>query len=233
MPELGGSIAKRNLPFFILADCSSSMSVDGKIEALNQGVRDAIPEMRRVAGDNPGANVVISVLKFSDGAVWHGAKNQPVETFEWEDLTTDGLTEMGRALEKVADELHALPAGTRLLPPVVLLMSDGQPSDDFSSGLRKLLAEPWGKKAVKIAIAIGQDADHGPLQQFIDNREIPVLTANNSDQLVKRIKWASTVPIKVASNPNIGSNPLATPPEDSGSSPITGVVTGDDDDLTW
>ena len=221
MPELAELIARLYLPFFIVADCSAAMNNDGKIEALNQGVRDAVPEMRRVAGDNPGTNMVISVLKFSDGASWHGAKNQPVETFEWEDLTADGLPDMGRALEKVAEELHAIPSDAPLLPPVILLMSCGQPTDDFSGGLKKLLGEPWGKQAVKIAIAIGQDADHSLLQQFIDNREIPVLTANNSDQLLKRIKWARPDNVKVSSIPKIVNSSSAL------------ILAGDNDDLTW
>lgn len=55
----------------------------------------------------------------------------------------------------------------------------------------KLLHLPWGKKAVRIAISIGQDADDDVLQQFTGNREL-VLQANNPQALVKMIKWAST-----------------------------------------
>ena len=57
--------------------------------------------------------------------------------------------------------------------------------------LDKLLHLPWGKKAVRIAISIGQDADDDVLQQFTGNREL-VLQANNPQALVKMIKWAST-----------------------------------------
>ena len=47
----------------------------------------------------------------------------------------------------------------RALPPVLVLISDGQPTDDFGKGLEDLLGQPWGKKAVRVAIAIGDDAD--------------------------------------------------------------------------
>lgn len=79
----------------------------------------------------------------------------------------------------------------RALPPVLVLLSDGQPTDDYKKSLDKLLHLPWGKKAVRIAISIGQDADDDVLEQFTGNREL-VLQANNPQALVKMIKWAST-----------------------------------------
>lgn len=53
------------------------------------------------------------------------------------------------------------------------------------------IAFGWGRKAVRIAISIGQDADDDVLQEFTGNREL-VLQANNPEALVKCIKWAST-----------------------------------------
>ena len=65
-----------------------------------------------------------------------------------------------------------------------LFTSDGQPTDDYKKSLDKLLHLPWGKKAVRIAISIGQDADDDVLEQFTGNREL-VLQANNPQALVK------------------------------------------------
>lgn len=77
----------------------------------------------------------------------------PVADFQWTDLGTAGLTDMGKALRLVAEQLR--------MPPVLVLLSDGQPTDDFASGLAALMQEPWGMKAVRMAIAIGTDADTG------------------------------------------------------------------------
>ncbi len=46
----GGALASRPLHFIWVADCSGSMSVDGKIQALNNAIREAIPHMQQVAG---------------------------------------------------------------------------------------------------------------------------------------------------------------------------------------
>ena len=63
------------------------------------------------------------------------------------------------------------------------------------------MAEPWGKKAVRLAIAIGEDADTGVLQRFIGHAEIQPLVANNAEDLVKYIRWASTAVLQAASAP--------------------------------
>lgn len=79
----------------------------------------------------------------------------------------------------------------RALPPVIVLLSDGQPTDDYKKSMDKLKKLPWFRKAVKIAISIGQDADDEVLIEFTGNKEL-VLQANNATALAKMIKWAST-----------------------------------------
>jgi uncharacterized protein YegL len=182
------------------------MEQDGKIQALNTAVREAIPHMRKVAEDNPNAQVLVRAVKFSNGAQWHISQPTPVADFAWTDLTAEGETDMGKALQLVAEQLKMPPMSERALPPVLVLISDGQPTDDFESGLRALMDQPWGKKAVRIAISIGRDADPEVLQRFIGNPELKPLAANSPEALVKHIKWASTAVLKSASSPATGGD---------------------------
>lgn len=202
----GGELASRPLHFIWIADSSGSMEQDGKIQALNTAVREAIPHMRKVAEDNPNAQVLVRAVKFSNGAQWHISQPTPVADFAWTDLTAEGETDMGKALELVAEQLKMPPMSERALPPVLVLISDGQPTDDFERGLRALMDEPWGKKAVRIAISIGRDADPEVLQRFIGNPELKPLAANSPEALVKHIKWASTAVLKSASSPASGAD---------------------------
>ena len=197
----GGELATRPLHFIWIADSSGSMEADGKVQALNYAIRNAIPDMRTVADENPNAEVLVRAIKFSSGAQWNVSQPTPVEDFEWTDLSAEGVTDMGKALSMVADQLKIPPMTERALPPVLVLISDGQPTDDFESGLEALMDQPWGKKAVRIAIAIGEDADHEVLQKFIGHPELKPLQANNSESLVNYIKWASTAVLKSASSP--------------------------------
>ena len=201
MRRPGGELASRPLHFIWLCDCSGSMQADGKIQSLNNAIKEAIPHMQKAADENPNAQVFVRVVRFSDGAQWHVAQATPVGDFRWSDLTAGGMTDMGKAIGMVAEQLRIPPMTDRALPPVLVLVSDGQPTDDFRGAMRDLLDVPWGKRAVRIAIAIGEDADHEALKAFIANLEIPVLQANNSESLVNYIRWASTVVLKAASAP--------------------------------
>ncbi|HNN90615.1 MAG TPA: VWA domain-containing protein [Pseudomonadota bacterium] len=205
----GGPLANRPLHFIFIADCSGSMAGD-KIQSLNHAIREAIPHMREVAQGNPNAAVLVRSVKFSTGAQWHHSQPTDVEQFEWTDLSVDGQTDMGRALSLVADALKTSSMPERALPPVLVLVSDGEPTDDFDSGLRALMNEPWGKKAVRLAIAIGESARKDVLQKFIGHAELQPLQANNADQLVKYIRWASTAVLQAASAP--ASQTAALPP---------------------
>lgn len=223
----GGELSNRPLHFIWICDVSGSMA-GAKIATLNFAIREAIPEMVKVADENPNAQVLVRAVKFSNGAQWAVPQPTPVADFKWTDLITDSVTDMGKALALVADQLKMPPMTDRALPPVLVLISDGQPTDDFNLGLKLLLDQPWGKKAVRIAIGIGSDADSHVLQKFIANPELKVLTAHNPEQLVRQIKWSSTAVLKAASAPAsqaasgagpVQNVPIPSPPATSPSSP--------------
>jgi uncharacterized protein YegL len=197
----GGEIASRPLHFILLCDGSGSMQLNGKIEALNAAIRESIPNMRSVASENVHAQILVRAIKFADTAEWHIGTPVKIEDFTWSDLAADGLTAMGAALSMVADELKMGVMHERGLPPVLVLITDGEPTDDFRAGLVKLLDQPWGKKSVRVAIAIGEDARLSVLEEFIANPEIKPLVAHNADQLFRYIRWASTAVLKAASSP--------------------------------
>lgn len=422
----GGPLSTRPLHYFWIVDCSGSMSIEGKIEELNRGIREAIPQMRRVANENPFANVLVRCLKFSHGASWHVREPIPVSQFNWNDLQADPLeevnvkadiiflmdtsgsmggeiralkesciafadsiikeeksasinlglvgfaigghsyrgkvvdytvhdlstytigiwplaspaefqqriqslklrrfggkgcylanndtvdifprivqafagpeenarilvivsdelgdtsglaeivqqlkdasittfvlgvpgkdgqksaheviaeatggefwnlaeskgklaieiplddvaktiareitkklkdgreshgTDLGVALQMIAQELKIPPMSDRAFPPVLALLSDGEPTDAYRESLNNLMALPWGQKAVRIAIGIGSDADTKVLQEFIGRSDVEPLQANNPEELAHHIRWTSTAVLKAASSP--------------------------------
>ena len=196
----GGPIASRPLHFIWILDCSGSMAGE-KIQQLNFAIREALPGMRDTATENPNANVLVRAVTFSTGARWHVGTPTPVADFKWTDVTPGGVTDMGTALALVAEQLKIPPMTDRALPPVLVLISDGGATDDFSAGLKALISQPWGKKAVRLAIAVGQNADHDVLTRFIGTGELKPLQANNAPALIGYIKWASTAVLKAASSP--------------------------------
>jgi len=118
---------------------------------------------------------------------------------------TDGSvssgTDMGAALKLLSTKLEMPPMESRGLPPVVIMVSDGVPTDNFESQLQELIKLRWAQKSIRLAIAIGSDADTTVLQKFIGNVEIKPFVANNSDMLMKYVRWVSTAAINCASLP--------------------------------
>ena len=193
-----GELANRPLHFFWVVDCSGSMAGD-KIGAVNHAIQETIQPMKDAAENNPNAQLYIRTLKFATGASWLTAEPVRIEDYAWKDLTIEdwAVTDLGKAFEMIAAQLDMPPMPSRALPPVIVLLSDGMPTDDWKRPLEKLLNMPWGKKAVKIAIAIGKGADRSVLEAFTGNRET-VFDASNPETLVHLIKWASTVASSVA-----------------------------------
>ena len=207
----GGRIASRPLHFIWLVDCSGSMAYEGKIQALNHAVREAIPHMVEAAASQPQAEVLVRVITFSEGARWVSADPVPIERFAWTDLEAEGTTDLGLALEMVAQVLRVPPMSERALPPVLVLISDGQPTDDFARGLAALLDEPWGARSMRISIAIGRDADEAMLREFMSNPEQGPVLASNPEQLMRSVRWASTL-IGPISRPQRTGAPESTYP---------------------
>ena len=220
----GGELATRPIHFFWVVDCSGSMYGE-KIGIVNNTIQECIPEMRNSADNNPNAQLLIRALQFSSGASWITTSPVPVENYSWEDMEANGLTELGKAFDLLAAQLSIPPMPARALPPVIVLLSDGQPTDDYKKSLDKLKGMPWFRKAVKIAISIGQDADDDVLIEFAGNKEL-VLQANNATALAKMIKWASTTASMVSapSSKPMNSTPVSTP---AASTPIASVPAND------
>lgn len=197
-----GVLARRQLQFILALDCSGSMRGD-RIASLNYAIRSAIPELKSIAADNPEVQVMVRVLRFDTVARWHFDEPCPVEELEWEDLTAGGETAMGSALVQIANVLDPETLTGRQLPPVIVLASDGYPTDDIDAGMEQFFTQEAAVAATRIAIAIGSNTDLETLERFMNSpgQRMKPLRANNAPDLVKSIKWATTAPVKATSTP--------------------------------
>jgi uncharacterized protein YegL len=68
---------------------------------------------------------------------------------------------------------------------VLVLVSDGAPTDDWENPLNALKASERAQKATRFAMAIGADADTDMLAQFANDREAPVFQADGTRDIVR------------------------------------------------
>ncbi len=203
----GGGISRRSLHIFILADCSGSMKIDGRIQSLNYAIASIMPNLISWEKEQEQAEIFIRAIAFADKAWWHIETPQQIEHLNWIPLThvEKGLTSMGAAIRLAADALSPGKLEPRALRPVILLITDGKPTDveEFDIGLKELFSFPAGKASIRLAVAIGQGANFNYLNRFINDPDIPVLVAENVDQIVVKLTAATLAISKMSS---VGSN---------------------------
>jgi uncharacterized protein YegL len=74
---------------------------------------------------------------------------------------------------------------------VIVLVSDGQPNDEWEKPLAALLASNRGSRADRFALAIGEDADPAMLARFVNDPSRPVLRTSDARQVIKFFRWVT------------------------------------------
>ena len=192
--------SRRTMTLFFIVDASGSM--DGaKMGTLNSAIEEVIPEIRKISAENADAAIKIAVLEFSSGTRWITPAPMDAEDFTWSFLTADGLTDFGAACKQLNEKLSRKAfmsdvAGS--FAPAIFLLSDGEPTDEYSSELAKLKENNWFKMAIKVAVAIGEDANKAVLAEFTGNKEA-VLTVHTPEALTKMIRFVSVTAAQIGS----------------------------------
>jgi uncharacterized protein YegL len=191
-------IVKRQMVLFFVVDVSGSME-GTKIGTVNTAIREVLPELQDIGGSD--VDLKIACLKFSSGCEWMHPSPVPVENFQWNNLAANGVTDMGAAFKELVSKMSKdkfLNAPSASVAPAIFLMSDGEPTDDYESGLAALQQNNWYKYAIKAAVAIGEDANIDVLKKFTGNSEA-VLIVHTPEALRKMIRFVSVTSSQIGS----------------------------------
>ncbi len=185
-------IPRKVMTLFFLVDKSGSMS-GTKINELNVAIREVIPLVADIAKDNADADIQIAVLEYSTTAEWMFSEPQKAKDFQWCDIQAGGLTSMGAAFKALEEKLHKsgfMRSASGSFAPVFIHLSDGEPTDNYTPELQKLKNNNWFDAGIKVAIAIGNDADKEILKDFTGSSE-SVLTVHNKEELRALIQFVT------------------------------------------
>ncbi len=195
------SVPRRTMTLFFLIDTSGSME-GNKIGAVNDAVVNVLPMLNDISETNPDAEIKVAALEFSNGVNWLYDEPKLAKDFIWQDVTASGLTSLGAACSELASKLSRsggfMQSASGSFAPAIILLSDGGPTDDYNTGLSKLKANNWFKSAIKIAIAIGDDADKDVLKDFTGSSEA-VITVHNIDALKQIIRVVAVTSSQIGS----------------------------------
>ena len=184
--------AKKSMTIFFMIDVSGSMK-GTKIGSLNSTMEELLPSL-------------IGVGEASTDVEWVTPEPVKIEEYQyWNRLEADGLTFMGDAFLELSKKLSRstfLSSPSLSFAPVIFLLSDGSPNDDWKKGLDTLKQNKWFQHGLKIALGIGSKVNMDVLRAFTGNDELAV-QAKNADQLRELIK------LLAVTSSQIGSRSLA------------------------
>jgi len=177
----------RRLPVYLLLDVSGSMSGE-PIEAVKTGVQTLVSTLRQ----DPYAleTAFLSVITFDTNAK-QVAPLTELATFQTPSISASGTTALGEALGLLADRVEAEVAKTTAevkgdWKPLIFIMTDGVPTDDWKKGLEKLKKVRTG---IIVACAAGQGADTSVLKQITE--VVVQLDTADSSTIKAFFKWVS------------------------------------------
>ena len=195
------TLRKRSMVVFFVVDISGSMK-GARIGAVNDAIRNVLPELKKKEKGNTAAEIKIAILEFSTNAKWKTPQPQSLSNFKYEDITeVSGCTNFGTAFHELNEKLSKdqfLNSASGAYTPLIILLTDGKPSDImmYHEELNILKRNKWFKYATRAGIAIEEGALSPEckkvLMEFTEN-ENNVYEAKNTMVLAKQIQLVTLV----------------------------------------
>lgn len=267
-PSKFTAVKAKPLPVLLLLDVSGSMNevisdtfertgetvvTDGqtwqvvtggvsRIQILNDAVRDMIAAFARE--EQLDHEFLVSIITFGKSVSLHLPPTRASQV-DWKTLAAAGETPLGEAIAKakqLIEDKGTIPA--RAYRPVVILVSDGKPTDRWEANLESFVREGRSTKCDRLAIAIGAGADEDMLRKFIAGSDNPIFHASDAKQILdtfQRVTMSVTIrsklkdpnqPLRLVAVP-ADTSPRAEPSQGGPSPPLQPAPVNPDEDGYW
>lgn len=199
----------RTLPVVLLLDTSGSMNENGRIGTLNSAVSEMIEKFKGL--DSTNAQISVAVVTFGGEAKVHTSL-KPATEISLNAMTANGMTPLGAALNIAKGLIEDKEVITsRAYRPIVVLVSDGIPNDNWRGPLEQFKTEGRTAKCYRMAMGIGvgeNSEEYRMLKSFI-NEEEKVFCASEAGEIMSFFKYVtmSVATRSKSQNPNVVPKP--------------------------
>lgn len=220
------NLRKRSMLVIFVVDISGSMK-GARIGAVNDAIRNVLPELKKKEKGNTAAEIKIAILEFSTNANWKTPQPCNLSDFNYDDITyVGGCTNFGNAFRELNEKLSRngfLASSSGSYTPLIVLLTDGKPTDlmMYHEELDLLKRNKWFKYATRAGIAIEEGAlsveCKKVLMEFTEN-EKNVYEAKNTLILAKQIQLVTLVGVDFVTQQGSLQNSPTTPTSNNMSS---------------
>lgn len=144
------------LELWLVVDVSGSLRVSGLHEPLER----SLTYLKAALSDwtfKRGNRLLLRSLHFSQDAKWEDNEILP-GPLQPVSLQPAGLTNASRMFRLLCDQLKGIKRGLAYVPPVIVLISDGLPTDEYAAEMTEFLKLADRVDAMRVCIATGPDA---------------------------------------------------------------------------
>lgn len=193
------------LPVILLLDTSGSMYGE-KISSLNDAVRKMLGTFTKE--ESQANEFLVSVVTFG-GSASLAFLPTPASALSYRSLSADGGTPLGAAIDvakALIEDREQTPS--RAYRPLVVLVSDGVPTDSWERKLDHFIQDGRSAKCDRMALGIGREAYEGQgratLERFIAGTEHQVFEAKDAGEIHNFFKFVtmSVVTRGLSQDPN-------------------------------
>lgn len=167
---------------------------ESRIEVLNKAVQEMIASLAKE--EQLDHEFLVSVITFGATVGVHLPPTK-ASLVQWTPLAAGGGTPLGEAIatgKQLIEDKEKTPS--RAYRPVVVLVSDGKPTDGWEENLASFVGAGRSTKCDRIALAIGAGTDEEMLRKFIAGTPNPLFHASDAAQILEafqRVTMSVTV----------------------------------------
>lgn len=215
------SAKKKRMLFILVVDTSASMK--NKIEIVNDAMKRNITKMKELDLSHNIAKVAITILEFDKDVRWIPEKPQEINNFNFIDIecSNTGQSNYSKLYQSLNNKLNKedLLENASDYHPIILLISDGKPTDEYEDYLSECEENEWFHRATRIALPIiteknmseeeyRDSIDYECIMDFTCQKEEMIFMISNLDKLADILDIVTITTIKHENKENENDDDL-------------------------